>query len=88
MLADFAHNGEGPSASRNAQAAHIYYMLENLTSGDPYALECAKSLEGSIDKNTSDFFLNEYRHLLYDSAVSETALLAIDEIHSLPGIVK
>jgi hypothetical protein len=88
MLADFAHNGEGPSAYRNAQAAHIYYMLENLTSGDPYALECAKTLEGSIDKNTSEFFINEYRHLLYDSAVSETALLAIDEMHSLPGIIK
>lgn len=88
MLADFAHNGEGPSSSRNPQAAHIYYMLENLTSGDQYALECAKEIEGSIDKDTTDFFLNQYRHLLYNSTINETALLAIDEIHVLPGIIK
>jgi hypothetical protein len=88
MLADFAHNGEGPASSRNAQAAHIYYMLENLTSGDPYALECARKIEGSIDSKTTDFFVNQFRHLLYNSTVNETALLAIDEIHALPGIIK
>jgi hypothetical protein len=88
ILADFAHNGEGPSSSRNAQAAHIYYMLENLTSGDSYALECAREIEGSVDTKTTDFFVNQYRHLLYNSTVNETALLAIDEIHALPGIIK
>jgi hypothetical protein len=88
MLADFAHNGEGPSSSRNAQAAHIYYILENLTSGDPYALECARDIEGSVDTKTTDFFVNQYRHLLYNSSVNETALLAIDEIHALPGTIK
>jgi hypothetical protein len=88
MLADFAHNGEGPSSSRNAQAAHIYYMLENLTSGDSYALECAREIEGSVDTKTTDFVVNQYRHLLYNSTVNETALLAIDEIHALPGIIK
>jgi hypothetical protein len=83
MLADFAHNGEVPMALRSSQAAHIYYMLENLTSGDPYALECARAIEDSIDVKTTEFFVNEYRHLLYNSAVNETMLLAIDEIHTL-----
>lgn len=88
MLADFSHNGEGPSSSRNAQAAHIYYILENLTSGDPYALECAQKIQESVDTKTTDFFVNQYRHLLYNSTVNETALMAIDEIHPLPGTIK
>lgn len=88
MLGDFAHNGEEPSSSRNAQAAHIYYLLENLTSGDPYALECAKAIETSVDQSTSAFFLNQYRHLLYNSTVTETTLVAIDEIHAMPALTK
>ncbi len=88
MLADFAHNGEGPSSQRNAQAAHIYYILENITSGDPYALECARAIEGSIDTKTTDFFVNQYRQLLYNSTVNETVLLAVDEIHALNRTVK
>ena len=83
MLADFAHNGEVPMALSSAQAAHIYYTLENLTSGDPYALECARGIEDSIDLKTTEFFINEYRHLLYNSTVNDTLLIAIDEIHSI-----
>lgn len=88
MLADFSHNGEGPSSSRNAQAAHIYYILENLTSGDSYALECAQEIQDSVDTKTTEFFVNQYRHLLYNSTVNETVLIAIDEIHALPGNIK
>jgi hypothetical protein len=88
MLADFAHNGEVPIAQRSAQSAHIYYMLENLTSGDPYALECARAIEDSVDVKTTEFFINEYRHLLYNSTVNETMLLAIDEIHTLNRVEK
>lgn len=88
MLGDFAHNGEGPSSSRNAQAAHIYYLLENLISGDPYALECAKAIENSVDQGTSAFFLGQYRQLLNDSTITETTLLAIDQIHAMPGTIK
>ena len=88
MLADFSHNGEGPSSSRNAQAAHIYYILENLTSGDSYALGCAQEIQDSVDTKTTEFFVNQYRHLLYNSTVNETVLIAIDEIHALPGNIK
>lgn len=88
MMGDFSLNGDGPSGTRNAQAAHIYYTLENITSGDPYALECARGIENSIDAKTTDFFVNQYRHLLYNSTVNETVLLAIDEIHALPISLK
>jgi hypothetical protein len=88
MLGDFIQNGEGPGSSRNAQAAHIYYNLEYLTSGDPYALECAKSIEATIDEKTTVFFLNQYRHLVYNNTINETVLQAIEEIHSILEITK
>ncbi len=88
MLADFIQNGEGPSTLRNAQAAHIYYKLEFLTSGDPYALECARHIEGSVDPRTTEFFLTEYRRLLAEASVTENTLAAADEIHPLISIAK
>jgi hypothetical protein len=88
MLGDFIQNGEGPTSKRNAQAAHIYYKLEHLTSGDPYALECAQRIEETVDSKTTDFFLREYRKLLAESSVNDTALLAADDIHPNIGIAK
>lgn len=88
MLADFIQNGEGPSTLRNAQAAHIYYKLEFLTSGDPYALECARHIEGNVDPRTTEFFLTEYRRLLAEASVTENTLAAADEIHPLVSIAK
>lgn len=88
MLGDFIQNGEGPGSLRNAQAAHIYYNLEYLTSGDPYALESARSIEASIDAKTTSFFVNQYRHLAYNNTINETMLQAIEEIHSILEITK
>jgi len=88
MLGDFIQNGEGPTSKRNAQAAHVYYKLEHLISGDSYALDCAQRIETSIDPKTTEFFLREYRQLLAESYVNDTALLAIDEIHANIEITK
>jgi hypothetical protein len=88
MLGDFIQNGEGPGSLRNAQAAHIYYNLEYLTSGDPYALESARSIEASIDAKTTSFFVNQYRHLAYNNTINETMLQAIEEMHSILEITK
>lgn len=88
MLADFIQNGEGPNALRNAQAAHIYYKLEYLTSGDPYALECARHIEGSVDTRTTEFLLAEYRRLLAEASVNDNTLAAVDEVHPLALITK
>jgi hypothetical protein len=88
MLGDFIQNGEGPTSTRNAQAAHIYYNLEYMTSGDPYALECARIIEDSIDPKTTAFFLNEYRRLAEDKSTNDTTLLAVDEMHTFMEIIK
>ena len=88
MLGDFIQNGEGPTSKRNAQAAHIYYTLEHLTSGDSYALKCARNIESSVDTKTTDFLVNQYKHLIYSDTINETLLQAIDEIHSLTVSIK
>ena len=88
MLADFIQNGEGSTSMRNAQSAHIYYKLEYLTSGDAYALECARNIEVNIDQKTSDFFVEEYRRLMAENSVNDNALLAVEEIHPLIDFVK